>query len=415
MALKLANHSLNPSIATDVARCIDILAAVCPVLRGSSSWWQTYKDRFTTRYEGRLVPLLEVLNPDTGLGLPRPDSEEINDRQDWQRGQFGSKKATMLGNLINNAIRDCVLEIELNGELLAKLEQKQENANFPPSTDVFITLLAETMEDIDVGNYQLAINAITAGAARSIGRFCDLLGEPGQQAIRQVAEREQNLIGDRIHAELTSLPRKLRLGNVCTVPNVRPFQVVLDSWSDSTSTQIALNDLVIGMRNNHFFVRSISHQSDLHLNAQHLANPAFNCAISYFLRLVSEDERTFIGIFDWGPHWHSSFLPRLRYDKFILSRAQWSIELTASDRKQLQSVDKFREWLLAWRKRWFVPRYIYLNESRDHNLLIDLDDPLQSTELARELLEKKEKLQIREALFNPHKHWLSGARRKLCQ
>lgn len=407
MRLKLSANSLNKSVATEISRYTDLLMRIAPLpVQGSPL--KAYKELFFAKYEMREVPILELLNQEYGLGFPEYISE-------WSFNLDEYARQILLDELICAAIRDRKVEVELDAETLSKLLVKSKDFNYPVSADIFLTLVASSLEDIDAGNYLLTNGGAMAGAGRNLGRFADLLGEDATEALKSVVDAEKKVSGKELLAELSSLPRAFRLGNVCTVPFIRPHRIVLDSWpemqnddNENADNLIPLNDLLVGLENSRFYLRSAKHGVKVRIQSPSLVNPLFKTQIARFLTTVNEDSYGFGGRLRWGTASDANFKPRLRYERFILAPAEWTIRLTAAKHDEFANVQRFKDWLAKWRERWFVPRYVQLRDM-DNLLLIDLDNEVQTEELRRELCNKKNaSINLQEAFCTPEALWSTG-------
>ena len=96
MALPLAGTRVQAAIAKEAARAAELLLRLSPLGSGESGL-SRYRDRFVDRYgvDGE-VPLLELVHPELGLGLPEP-SQERDDRE------ASARRARLLRDLALNA------------------------------------------------------------------------------------------------------------------------------------------------------------------------------------------------------------------------------------------------------------------------------------------------------------------------
>lgn len=400
MALTMRTNRLSKAVAAEAVKALELIANLNYNVHPRDL--DSYRERFMEKYESREVPLLELLNPDFGLGFPPvadPPAQPAN-----------SKRLAMLSDLINGAIRDGKREVEIDSNFVTRfLDVPKENVKLPTTCDMFLQIFAKSLDDIDSGNYVMTMQGAGPGGGRNLGRFADMLGDDAIVVLEKVAAKESELLPDKLHADLTSLPRTFRLGNVCTTPLVRPYQVALDSWNESIKkSAIPLDDLIVGIRNGRFYLRSASLGKEVVLHAPHLANPNFNTAIARFLRQISEDGVSSIGRFSFSELNSSIFLPRVTFGKFILSAAQWQLRVTDELKAMFKSEEKFFPWLQEWRQRWFLPRFVNLVQF-DNRLLLDLDDVAQANEFRKEVIDTREKTVILQESFSEFEQlWLHG-------
>lgn len=398
MLLGLQSNAVAKSIARQTCKLVDLLVRIGG-FQLINPHLELYKQRFLALYEHREVPLLEVLNPQLGLGFPLlgPAAMPVPDM----------RRRSVLTNMVFKATLSRSLEIDLDEHLIEQLSVPVNEHALPASLDVFVNVLAKSAQDLDAGNFVLADCWAVNGAGRSVGRFAEMLGPQAKELLMEIARREQQTYDDRSFADLVAMPRALRLANVGLAPKSRQHAVVLDSWRDTTdgASVLELNDLLLGVRENRFYLRSVSKATEVRISVNHLVNEAFSTGTARFLSELSQDGVRRIGHFDWGTLGiEFPFLPRIKCDKFILSPAQWAINTAEWQRNN----DK-HEALQRWRNEWFVPRYLYIVEG-DNRLLIDLDNPQQVRELLNELGRKDvPHVRLQEVLVNSENVWCEGS------
>lgn len=405
MELELKSNILKKELAREMARYADLLIRLSPQLDQDSSL-NSYRDRFMARFEGREVPILDLLNQDYGLGFP-----DYNPGAAAGKIDFGKQR--VIDEFIAEAVRDQKLEVVVSPDVLLKLLTPVKDTVYPSSCDLFVDILAESLEEMDKGNYQLVNGSANNGAGRNLGRFADMLGDSATNILKGVITSEEKIIPEQMNVELSSMARMLRLGNVSTVPLVRPYHIVIDSWpgteSDVHSEMVPLDDLLVGIKDSRFYLRSKKHGNRVFVNSPSLANPSYKTQIARFLTAVCEDDTLrFTGRFSWGTASNATFTPRLRYEKFILSPARWTIYIDAELKNKFTKADAFKTWIQQWRERWFVPRYVQIREF-DNLLLIDLDDEAQLEELRRDYCTTKQNsISLQESFLDLKQLWVEG-------
>lgn len=405
MELELSHNSLNKNLANELARYADLLIRLSPQ-NPQDSALNSYRERFMRRFEGREVPILELLNQDYGLGFP-----------DYLAGPAAGKtdhgKQRIIDEFVAEAIRDQKLEVVVDATALTKLMSPVKDFVYPTSCDLFVDIIANSLEDMDNGNYQFVNGSVVNGAGRNLGRFADMLGDKAIGSLKDVIAAEEKIIPEYMNVELSSMARMLRLGNVSTVPLVRPYHIVIDSWpgteNEIHSEIIPLDDLLVGIKDDRFYLRSKKHGTRVLVNSPSLANPTYKTQIARFLTAVCEDATLrFGGRFSWGTASAATFTPRLRFEKFILSPARWTIHVDADLKTKFNKADAFKSWISQWRQRWFVPRFVQLRDF-DNLLLLDLDDEAQLEELRREYCTTKQSsLNLQESFCDPQQLWVEG-------
>jgi len=400
-ALSTAGGTLNKAVATAVSRMVELLIKLGCVESGALHI-ADYRDRFLAKYDHREAPCLELLNQDVGLGLP-------NSADGQRQAPIDAKKQRVMNGLVHKAIRNHQFEIVLDDAVIESLSDKPPSRDkLPSSLDAFVTILASSLADLDAGRFVIASCRPVAGAGRNLGRFADLAPLPVPSALAECDKAEQAVEPDAVIAEVCSIPRTLRVANVRSARHARGFEIPVHSGSKA-SNAIGLDDLLVGVENGRFYVRSLKLGCRVRTSVTNLMNAKFDTAIARFLGDVSKDGILEIVPFSWGAASQSVFLPRLRYDKFIISPARWHLSSADIPIEPGLPAEKFSHWLAAWRTEWFVPRYVYLTQG-DNRLLLDLDNSQHRDELRLELsaVKQHELIQLEEAFCQPEQLWLQG-------
>lgn len=409
MAVALRGRHIAQTIGTEVARAAELLLRMTPLPNGLSHF-EAYRQAFLSRYgPDREVALLELLDPQFGLGSP---ATYHSGNSGIAQAKAALRSRTLL-DLACNAVRDHKLVIELDQETLKRLETcEPSQVVLPPSLDINVFVAASSKESIDAGNFQIIIgpNLGAQAAGKNLGRFADLIGPIATKALQRAAQAEEIHIPS-LCAELVYLPRRLRSANVAVRPSVRSHEISIGvSPGVDTRKVIPLNELVVGLRNHRFYVRWPAENTDIVITAGHMLNNMQAPIVCRFLAEVSRASTALVSSFDWGPVSNFPFLPRVQVGRIVLREAQWRIDtLTRTLALPTDSPEIFREVLARWRDRWQVPRHIYLSFG-DNRLLLDLEKADQIEEMRTEVRHMRDgsSLVLQEVLPGIDQVWLEG-------
>ena len=409
MALRLAGSSISQAVAREAAKAAELLVRLTPLPAGVP-YLESYRRQFEARYGAdREVPLLELLDPNAGLGLPSPfhgsapggDPRKLAIRQQT------------LYDLAVTALRERQLVVELDEEKLGQLETWTPSpATAPLSMDLSVFVVAASAANVDSGNFQVVVgpNLGAPAAGRNLGRFADLLGPEAEAALEELGRAESARQGGALWAELVYLPRQFRVANVAVRPHPRPYEIPLGTAPGRPPEQvIPVSELVVGVRNNRFYVRWPAKDMDVLACSGHMLSNMHAPDVCRFLDDVRRDGEAQFSSFDWGQAFALPVLPRVQAGRAVLCLAQWRID--SRDRNELapQSRGAFKAALCTWRNRWQVPRHVYLSYG-DNRLLLDLENEPQVEQLRAEIRKIAEGTQLRlqEALPAPEHAWVSG-------
>jgi hypothetical protein len=233
-ALQLKTRQLTQTIGAAAAQTAETLLRLSRLSQGLLHL-QEYRAAFLERYGMEAeVPLLELLNPETGLDAPSTYTQPPRTYQfpyplqppDMRR------RDTILGGLIAQAINERSLEVELTAALLRQLEQWTLQAGTlpPPSLEIYLQLHAASQEALDRGEWRAVVspNCGSPGGGRTFCRFFDLLGVEDLEALQRFIKQEEALSPDVVFAELSYLPTTARAANVAVRPVLRDYEIVMN-------------------------------------------------------------------------------------------------------------------------------------------------------------------------------------------
>ncbi|MFI7465987.1 lantibiotic dehydratase [Nonomuraea sp. NPDC049646] len=390
LALPLSGTGLNRRIGAEAAVAAELLLRLSPHPAGPPHL-DACRRAFESRYGAdREVPLLELVDPDVGLGRPA----------DGGQAHAPAARHRLLTDLAVNACRDRVTAVELDDDLLARLQTwTPADAPAPPTLDLAVLVAGSSAEAVDKGDFLLVVgpNLGAHAAGRTLGRFADLLGPPAATALARAAEAESRHAPGRLLAEVVYTPERARSGNVAVRRcghrhEIRfgPSAGLAEEWA------VPVDELVVGLRDGRFTVRWPARDVEVVATQCHMLNPSHAPPAARFLLDAARDGRCAFTSFDWGPAAGLPFLPRIQRGRIVLSLARWRVDPAALSAAGGPA---------AWRRAHGVPRHVYL-AGGDNRLLLDLDDPEHAGLLREEPQGRPVTLQ--EALPHPDHAWLPG-------
>ncbi|WP_068497638.1 lantibiotic dehydratase [Paenibacillus kribbensis] len=339
----------------------------------------------------REVPLLDLLDEDTGLGTPagykHPTSRRVR-LQNMSPSKSRSHQEKLLFQWFVSAIREVKHEIVLTDDMIDELVKGQESDEWTaaPSMELFFQLIASDQQALDRGEYTLLLapNQGSDAAGKTFGRFLDLFGESFDDIFSSIQLEEQRLQPKKLLAGISYLPSSGRSANVVLTRQTRPYEIAIGTnHTMPEDRQIHMSDLVVGVRNDHFYLKSKSRNCEVIASPGHMLNAELTPNIYRFIVEVSEDGYRHWSPMEWGFVAHAPFTPRLRYKHIILYPGTWRITSEAASNSGKNMAD-FAEEISAFQKKWNIPRYVYMIES-DNRILLDMDHPLHIEQICRDL------------------------------
>ncbi|MET9959372.1 lantibiotic dehydratase [Streptomyces sp. NPDC006326] len=352
-----------------------------------------YHGRFVEKYGTETeVPVLELLDPRTGLGAPTTYTQPAP-----PFGRYASPPPPVpdaqkrhLGRLLADCLSAGERTLTLTDADVDRLAVWDPADGAPPlpAVDLFCQVHASSPQALDAGEWQLVTTAdCMIFGGRSMGRFAEVLGDEARERLRTYLQAEEERRPDTVHAELSYQPTFALGSNVAVHPGLRSYEIPLSTFPTmDKERQLRLDDLVIGATGNRFYVRSRRLGKEVVVNQTHMLVATTVPNVGRFLLEASHDGYALPNGFGWDDMDTLPFLPRVRHGRVVLRPAQWNVppeDLVGADGAAGPAA--FDEALAAARERWGIDRYVYVVQM-DNRLLLDLDSPLGRGQLRREAL-----------------------------
>ncbi|MGA8598582.1 MAG: lantibiotic dehydratase [Bryobacteraceae bacterium] len=397
---------ISEEVAREAERAATLLVRLSPAPRGSPVM-AAYRRAFINRYgHEREVNLVELLDGQRGLGSHVGYGYAPTGPEGAKAGQ----RARVLMKLACNALRERKRVVLLDEETIAQLETgPADERSAPLSLDLNVMIGAESRAALDRGDFSLVIgpNLGAQAGGRNLGRFASLIGAEASNALRELAEAEEERTTDEVWAEVVYLPDNLRMANVTIRPAFREFHVVFGTSPEAGARLVPLDELMVGVESGKMYVRWPAAGKRVRFSQGHMLTHYNAPVMARFLSDLSRDGATTFSSFDWGAAEQLPFLPRVQSGRIVLRLAQWRIH---KDTLEASSRDEFRKALEEWRARWDVPQRAYLALA-DNRLILNLEAEEDIGELLAEVQKLKEgqSLVLQEVAPALEEAWLSGA------
>lgn len=392
--------TLNEQIIIDLHNCLLFLSAIS---RDNNETLNQFKHDFFERYEEREIPLLEVLDPDIGLGYPSKsggsnvspiiDDLYIPNASGEKSSALTAFQSFMLGKIVD-AKGDKRKEIIFTEK---DIDQSLKEEISLPST-IYTLLQIIKYDDND---QLIALNSFNGSSgANLLGRFAHLHPDL-ERSVREIVNKEKELFPEKILAEIVHLPES-RIGNILARPHIRDYELLYMSTSDLNSDKlIYLSDVTLSLKHNKLTLNSKKNKKEIIprlTTAHNFHNPQL-MPVYRFLCDIQAQEGGGV-FFSWGKLDEMfSFLPRVRFNNIILSPAQWNIKTDdirtifsrKSEKEILSSID-------VWRKGIDLPQEALLADG-DNELYVEFGN-IYSVKAFYSIIKRRNRFRLKEFLFD---------------
>lgn len=340
-----------------------------------------YKNKFLEKYgQSRCVPLIELVNPDIGIGFPshysgRPDVNGIRENiNPWVR--FFERKYI-------EAIR-LNQEIEITDADITMLLSKEPNTDeLPKSMEIYFNYIRENGKDV----FLLSNIFGSTYAGKSFGRFSHFMKDPKQfyQKINRAYGSEEECQ----FCEFTFLPNKLYSANVIRNTHGSTYETSFGtSNSKENKCRLRLDEILVGFENNRFYLKSAIDNKRIIPTSTNMFNPQLKPQI---LRLI--DDISCDGMKIYNKPWQQllekfAYLPTIRYKNFILEQEKWTLKIEDLGVAKHCEFEEFKSKLNECIKARNIPVWVNSVEA-DKKILLNLGDD-RCLSVLQKLLEKSE-------------------------
>jgi lantibiotic biosynthesis protein len=410
--------SLGPAVTAELLKGAELLHRLTP---NGGDDWSSFRGRFIARYETREVPLLEVLDDETGIGF---GGAETNARaapliaglampigKEPQQALVRDRDRHLMV-LVARALEARATELELSAADIDKLTER-DPVRLADVIALNAVLVAGSPEAVETGDYRVRLAGVGMGA-QLLGRFTHGSAD-ARSLVEQIARAEEAAYPDAVFAEIVHLPEG-RLGNILLRPVLRSHEIpYLGTSGAPLDRQIEVSDLLVSIAGNRVVLRSRRLGREVcprMTTAHNFANP--KSLAPYRFLCAHASQGTGYASWQWGILEHLPFLPRVRHGRFVLARARWILQdhelapleaafagLTAATTPaQIAAIRTRAAAVIArLREQLRLPRWVVIADG-DNELAVDLDNELM-VDSAAHLLKGRKAAALHELLPGP--------------
>jgi thiopeptide-type bacteriocin biosynthesis protein len=395
------------TLPTEVAREAEAAAAALTRLTPYPSGlpaWEDYHSAFIERYGiGAMIPLLEIINPDTGLGFPATYRGSARKLPAPPLPVRDERLIALAYKTVMHGGDEVVLDELMISDLAAG---DGELAQVPPHAELFVQIHAASAGAMERGEFELVVTGASRAAGATTGRFLDLFEPADRNRIRRGYARLSVLRTGALPVQVSCPPMYAWPEGVARAPAVLAGVISVAEYPEPGGNVISVDDLAVSGDAEGLYLVSLAEQRLVEptvLNAVEFRN--FSHPVTRFLCEITRARTAVYMPFSWGAAGSLPFLPRVRYGRTVLASARWN--LLASD--LCSTTASWRQWqdsVAGWREHFRVPATVYLGEA-DNLLRLSLDHDMHLA-LLRAHLDRRGRARIYEAPGLGAYGWLDG-------
>lgn len=376
-----------------------------------------FAENYYERYEDKEMPLLQVLDSETGIGYRQGSGDISPLLANYVLPSQQSGKTDIKWNRIQSVLHKKFLDSYKTGAYTVTIEEKDFDflkSNWDDLPPTF-SCMCQIFSDDETASLMVVQSAGSSSAANLLGRFC-LVNEELEKYVAAITHFEQSQNQDVVYAEIVHLPES-RIGNILLRPILRPYEIpYLGKPAVGSEFQIALSDLYISVKGRTIFLRSKRLNKEIIPRLSTAHNFSFNSMPVYHFLCDMQVQGLRGGVFFNGMALANEydFLPRVSYKNVILSLARWTVKteefkklLGIDDKAQnkkepgLQLPETASQELKKWRTDKQIPRYVVLPDG-DNELFVDMENSLSVLTLYS-VIKKRSTFQLEEFPFEAEK------------
>ena len=368
-----------------------------------NSKMELFKQKFIDRYDQQILPLVEVLDEDIGIGYPvdrRTDHSPMVDNipffsKEESRTLNFSRVDEWLSVILKDVHRKGLYSVQLEEYPPLKMNESLSNFdNLPPSFSAMFRLMNNEEETMIFDTF------ISPSAASILARFT--YGNMQiNNLVKTIIEQEEENTENAVFAEIVHIPDNNRVLNVIAHPTYRNYEIPYLAAPAKKDRAIEISDLFIYLENNEIVLFSKKLGKRIIPTKTQMHNHAFKALPLYHFLVdlqIETSNRKFN--FTWGTAASAfyNFFPRVYFKKTIVTPAMWL--LTEANMKFLNSKkdDVLINFIKSIKEEHKLPRLLLYIEG-DNELLLDFENE-ESVKMWIQLIKNKQSVLLKEFLLD---------------
>ncbi|WP_313253773.1 lantibiotic dehydratase family protein [Empedobacter sp.] len=362
---EFAKCDIGQNIVDEIVDGIVFLFKILPIKNRKSSTIEEFVNKFKERYEEQKVSLLEVLDPDIGLGYPINSYENsyensiIKDlilfKENKERKiEWDNTRRVILNKILNSSSKNEIILTENDFQ-----NMDNSSIDYPQMMHAHFEI---------VNDETIVLNFAASGSGiKLISRFYRLDNKI-EDFIKKLSICEKNYEN---RADITYVTEIPRISNINLRNSLSNYELNIFTFSClEEKKQIKLEDLEIFVRENKliFFSKKIKKEIEPVLYSAHnYQTSKFNL---YKFLCDCQIYNTELFTLNINFPLNVKHVPRIKYKNIILRKETWSIDLEDFKNKPIN-----KENVLKIIEYYEIPRYILISEY-DNEMYIDFEDDI---------------------------------------
>lgn len=397
-----ARTVLPQQIARDVERAAVVLARLSEYPFGTPAWRDYHRAVYERYGIGALVPLLELVDPDTGIGLPAGYPGTLHDPP---RPTVQARDEVLL-SLAQAAAMDGQREVVLDETLLAALDAGPTPPRLPSHLEIAVRVNAADPDALRQGRYTVEVVQVSRNAGGLTGRFLSVL-DP-HDAGRHIAAIAA-LPGpdpETLAVQASFPPLDPGTAHITRAAQALPTLLSLAEYRPADGRTLHVRDIAVGCDGRRLYLAVPAWGRRIEVSALHSLNLRTHTPpLARFLIELTRAQCAQVTGLRWGAAATLPYRPRVRWGRVILAPATW--RLTAADLAGPDTGGAGWDAALAgWRRRRRMPAQVRLVVD-DLRLALDLDQPGHRV-LLRRHLERAAHATLTEVVDPGGANWCAG-------
>lgn len=372
--------SLNQNVANDAMLAASALWNISNQQEGLP-WLKDYRLKFIEKYGlNQLVNINVVVNSTFGIGYPKGYEEQKLELENNENNNYQLSLA--LSTKYIESIKNKFSPVILDDNDLEDLSCHTNQDKAPNSGELYFYLYGDS-NGHSYSDYAIEVSNLISSydIGNTFGRFSNLLDDEEIEAInddREKVNQKLNSIGI-LNVELSEIPSIGKNANVATT--ITNLNTKLNLRTVNFNESIDLEDIYVGVTLDRMFLYSKKHKKQLIFTSNNMLNYLSGSKIFRFLREVSLECYKMLAPIDIRIPIQIPVSPRIQWRNIILKPAEWILNKEdLFSKTDSMDIEMFKEY----KKEYFLPRYIWIN-NKDNRLLVDTLDNIQLNILSQEL------------------------------